>query len=133
MRVRLPGEEMDRGALGGDRAVRPRELLVLLELPLERGTAVFALPARLVRMDNLPWATFPAMAFKDVPEALRRRLAGFVASVARRRRRRLLLGSQAGEEEEMDRRLARLEAADSAARHAEIRSRPRPRRNRFFP
>ena len=132
MRIRLPDQEEDRKALGDGLAVRPRELFVLLEFPEERGRAIFGLPARLVRLDDLPWAVFPAMAFRDLPDALRRRLAGFVLSVSRQRRRHLLLGGKP-EEAGMAKRLARLEAADSAARHAEILERPRPRRNRFFP
>ncbi|MFA9460533.1 PilZ domain-containing protein [Thiohalorhabdus sp. Cl-TMA] len=132
MRVRLPGQVTDRTALGDGKAVRPRELLVLLEFPEDKGRAVFGLPARLVRVDSLPWAIFPALTFKDLPEPMRRRLAGFVVTVGRQRRRSKLHGAGAEEGGDMARRLARLESAETSARHARLQARPR-RRNRFFP
>ena len=137
MRVRFPEQEPDRDLLEGGGHKRQRRVHVLLafgELDAE-GTAIFHLPAQLVRVDKLPWARFVALQFYGVPDGLRQRLEGEVMAIERRRLRRNLLayGTTEGGEA-MAERLRRMETAHGTQQKRKRQKLRRlPRQRRFFP
>jgi hypothetical protein len=138
MRVRLPEEEPDHTLLQGGGRFHQRRVHILLAFdhPDGESSALFQLPARLVRVDRLPWAHFAAFEFYAVPDGLRQRLEGEVLAIERRRLRRHLVAFGSPDEgEAMAERLRRLEASELSRTRQEERPTLRriSRRNRFFP
>lgn len=133
-RIRLPEEEPDLELVQKARWSHGPGVHFLVAFREGHVDAVFHLPAKVVRIEHLPWAQFVALAFHRIPLGLQRHLEAFVLATDRQRRRRNLVAYGRPEEADMAERLQRLETEERHTHPHHYRSAMRRKPgDRYFP